>query len=285
LAVAYYNLSELLAAKGSNGEAEEFYRQAIAKDPKLAEALDLREASQRQLGKASVSSDLMTESNVNSKTQRLKFVSPENNLTNEYLMTVVLPYMQALEDLQRALDQLQGNPSRPWSIHSIVRGSIGVNFDGGAEIVQWVRDTFEKWRLAHAKKMARLKEKELETSVAVAQLGLDVQRSQSAVEMRKADAETSKSAAEAEHIRLETQRRIQDSEHALALRREEVKQAQLTTQRMKFELERDKYQLALEFVRNHNAGLPEPELFAYVAKVKGSIDTMLDTGAQLDDAS
>lgn len=213
----------------------------------------------------------------------LEFALPEGQLaTPDYLANTILPFMQSVSELQQIVDELLGRPTNQLQIKSIRINSVSVDFDGGSEIVKWLRDVFEKWRQRHARRFAQLQERELETAIKAKQLELDRLRGREKIENEKLVAETVVQREQAEQIRLQNERlrqELRQNQLNIVIRENELTRMQLENAKLKVELERDVFRLAVEFVDEVRPDLSEEEKYIHVIRAKQAIDKLLSLQA------
>jgi len=89
---------------------------------------------------------------------KLEIETPE--LTLQYLIRVVYPYIQSIAELQQLIDQIHNRPSKI-VIKSIQQNSpVSVSLDGASDAIQLIKETVVPWRRKHAETMANLLEQE-----------------------------------------------------------------------------------------------------------------------------
>jgi hypothetical protein len=182
-------------------------------------------------------------------------------LTPIFLATKLVPYLLAVDELQRTAELLNNEPMRGITIDSVIAGSVSLNSEGAHEIVTWVRDRFEDWRSRHERQMSELNEAKLANEIEAAKLEQEFQTLGLAAEADSAEADS--------------------TEPDLALRQEAVRQSQLLTQRALLELGKEKFQLAVDFVRQVRPNATDQELLPVIAQARRQIDVMLDTNLRL----
>lgn len=110
-------------------------------------------------------------------------------LTPECLADQITPYLQAIADIQRLIDQINKSELNHIAIRRIQQKSpVTISFKGVKEAVQLIIDIIVPWRRKFRQEMARLEAKEKRTNIGI----------------RKAEALLKE--AEVEKIRLENQR-------------------------------------------------------------------------------
>ena len=114
-------------------------------------------------------------------------------LTQNTLSTAIVPFVNAMSDLQRVIDLTKERPFSVVRIQSIRQNSpVGVALDGVADALRLFIDVLVPWRRDHARQMAKLEE-EAER--------LQIEMTQASVLEKRAVAE--KSRQEAKRIEME----------------------------------------------------------------------------------
>jgi hypothetical protein len=116
-------------------------------------------------------------------------------ITPKYLLTVVAPYLHALEEIQQIMDEVRHFSPKVISIYSITRNSpITVSVDGLSETINLIQNSVVKWRHRHQVVTAHLEEEKLRAEILEA-------RSNS--EKNRAEAENSRQDAKRKEFELE----------------------------------------------------------------------------------
>jgi hypothetical protein len=174
-------------------------------------------------------------------------------LTPQYLTVTVLPYLNAIAEIQNAVDEIAGRETREIKIHSLTQNSpISVSLDGAAETVQLIKDTVVPWRRKHAETMALLMEQER----------------QAEIESKKA--EILERRAHAEKARVEAARQ-----------REEAEKLKLENEKTRLDLYRAKVLLALEILTQVAPNLSETERIAYVVKLLPPLEVLTSSRVEI----
>lgn len=182
----------------------------------------------------------------------LVFMGSER-LTPHYLETHINPYLNAINDLQRVIDEIKGRRPSTIQIKSVRQASpISIDLKGAPEAIQLIRDTVVPWRRKHIEKMARLQEREKQAEIGNIKADILEKRARAA----RDNAETAKITAEA------------------AQQREETEKMRLDNERLRLELVAAKIQLALELLDRISSGLSETEKIAFVVKLLPSLDIL-----------
>src|SRR5262249_31927807 len=131
-------------------------------------------------------------------------------LTPKYLVSIVTPYLDALGELQKVIDEMLGRTPSEIQIKVIRQQSpISVSLKGVAEAIQVVKDTVVPWRRKHAENMARLFEIEKQADIENKKAEILEKRAgaaKSRAELEKIAAEASQQRAKAERIKLENEK-------------------------------------------------------------------------------
>ncbi|MBA3531986.1 MAG: hypothetical protein H0T73_08720 [Ardenticatenales bacterium] len=77
--------------------------------------------------------------------EEFSFIAPR--LTPTYLRTILSPYLEALDDLQQLIDQMQGVEVASIRLLSITENSsVNVTVEGAIQVLQWLTETLLPWR-------------------------------------------------------------------------------------------------------------------------------------------
>jgi len=181
-------------------------------------------------------------------------------LTAQYLEKDVAPFLNAISEIQRLLDELSGRNVKDVSIRVITQNSpIGVSLEGVSETFLAVTDLIIPWKRKHAEKMAeyarRVKQYEIEQKrIELQEANLQITKSQQDIE--KTSVEISKMEAEAEKIRIENEKG-------------------------KIELERAKIQLALDVLEKIAPNLPEQDKLSALMKLLPLLETVIASDIEI----
>jgi Phosphopantetheine attachment site len=163
----------------------------------MAESISMNSADPASLEHRAL---LLLHSNEASINSTLVFAGPAK-LTPQYLDTTISPYLNAIDDLQRLIDEIKGQKSSTLHIKSIRQSSpIGVDLNGAPEAIQLIRDTIVPWRRRHTEKLAHLEEKKKQAEIGSIKADILEKRARAA----RGNAEAEKTAAEAARQREET---------------------------------------------------------------------------------
>ncbi len=189
----------------------------------------------------------------------LEFPAEEGQkLTPEYLQASIIPYLQALADMQHVIDEARGRPPSEVAIKSISQASpVTVAVDGIADAYKALTEDLVPWKRDHAQEMAKLAEREKQVELAL--------KEAESLE-RRAHAATQE--AEAEKLRAEATK--------LA---EEARMIALENETRKLKLLDEKMLLAERIIEKTKPGLSKKRKGELVAKLLPSVDTLISEGA------
>jgi hypothetical protein len=181
-------------------------------------------------------------------------------LTPHDLATTISPFLNAISEIQRIIDEISGRKPRGIRIRAIRQESpISISLEGAAEAVQVVKDTVvPSWR-KHAETMAHLSEQE----------------KQAEIESKKAEvlekrASAAKGRAEAEKLVAEAVKQ-----------REEAEKMKLENEKLRIELHRAKIQLALDILNQLAPNLSETDRVAYLIRLLPPLDTVISSNLEI----
>lgn len=178
----------------------------------------------------------------------------EQNLTPRYLANSIAPYLIAIDDFQRIIDEILGEKHLEVKIKRIGQYSpISMSLEGASTAIPLVKDTIVPWRRKHAENMARLLEADKEAEIKSKRAEILEKRARAQKDREEAarlSAETQKLLAEAEGMRLENEK-------------------------SRLELHRAKIQLALDLLNKIAPNLSETERIAYLIRLLPPLDTLL----------
>lgn len=158
------------------------------------------------------------------------------NLTPEYLVNIIAPYLSAVIELQHLIDTIKKRELSLVSIKEIKRNSpISVSLDGAGEAIQLIKDTVVPWRRKHAETMARLLEQEKSVEI----------------EAKKAEVIDKKIVA-----------------------REQANKLKLENEKLRLELQQAKMQLAVEMLNSLSHNMTQAEREAIIQKLLPILDTV-----------
>lgn len=187
-------------------------------------------------------------------------VPVQARLTVQYLEKDVAPFLNAISEIQRLLDELLGRDVKDVVVRVITQNSpIGVSLEGVSDTFLAVTDLVIPWKRKHAEKMAeyarRVKQYELEKKrIELQEANLQITKSQQEIE--KSSVEISKMEAEAEKIRIENEKG-------------------------KVELQRAKIQLALDILEKVAPKLSEQDKLAALVKLLPLLDTVIASDVEI----
>ena len=167
-------------------------------------------------------------------------------ITPSFLANVIAPYINAIANLQYAIDEIKGRTPEEIIVREITqRSPISLNLNGGAEAIEVIKETVVPWRKKHAEKMARFQEREKQVEIETKKAEILEKRARAA----KDKAEAEKIAAEAYHLR------------------QEGEKVRLENEKLRIELYNAQIELALNALSLIAPNLAETEKIAYVVKL------------------
>jgi hypothetical protein len=171
--------------------------------------------------------------------------SNTNPISPAFLHTILLPYLDAIIDIQKILNDVNGIENAPIFIKSISQGSINVELTGGKEAVDLVKETASKWRREHAKEMAELEQQSKQAEI-----------EKKKAELREMYARSAKERGEAEKIAAEAM-----------LLKEQAKKLQIENQRAELDLYRARFELALEMLNKFAPNMADADRLMYASRL------------------
>jgi hypothetical protein len=189
--------------------------------------------------------------------------SSAHQLSPDYLMTVVSPYLKAIADLQQIIDEISERTPGKVQINSITQHSpISVSLDGAGEAIEVIKNTVVPWRRKHIEQLAHL-------SLTEKQVEIEIKRAE--VLERRARAE--KDRKEAERLSAET-----------SLKRAEAERIKMENEKLHQELHSAKIKLALEIIEKLNSTLSEEQMITYTARLLEPLSFLVDSNIQITDS-
>lgn len=186
--------------------------------------------------------------------------SLEDELTPRVLETVILPYLNAINDIQHIINAVLRRQPPHIVIRSIKQESpVSVTVNGVSEAIQFIKETVVPWRRKHAEKMSRLAEREKEAEIANIK-----------VELLEKKARVAKEQAEAERIATETARQ-----------REETERVRLKNEKIRLELDRAKIQLALDVLAKVSPDSSEADKLAFAIKLLPALGVIVTSELEI----
>lgn len=171
----------------------------------------------------------------------------EARITPSYLSQHIVPYLQAIVELQHIVDSARGKPLTEVAIRSISQSSpITVNVDGVAEAIKLIQEMTLPWKRQHAETMDRLAEQEKQ------------------VEIQSKRAEILQGRQHAEKERME-----------VAKLREETERLRLENEKLRLELHHAKIRLALDILNEVAPRLSETERADYLIRLLPPLDVLI----------
>lgn len=181
-------------------------------------------------------------------------------LTPEYLLTVVGPYLKAISDLQQILDEMLERAPGKVHIQSITQHSpISVSLDGAGEAVEAIKNTVVPWRRRHLEQLAHL-------ALTEKQVEIEIKRAE--VLERRARAE--KDRQEAERLSAEA-----------TLKRAEADRIKMENEKLHQELHSAKIKLALEVMERLTPDLSDEQRLMYTTRLLEPLSILVGTEIQI----
>jgi uncharacterized protein with HEPN domain len=193
------------------------------------------------------------------KLNRIKFVSEaEEVLTPTLLIGQITPYLVAISDLQKIIDAILGQPSKPPAIKSISQNTpISVSLEGAIQATEMVRDEVVPWRRNHTRTI-----KELEEQEKVVQI------------------ETSK--AEVLEIRARAQKERAEAKRIEADMDVELERKRLENQKLRQEIQEARVNLALKILDKLSAELSQEQKILMAMKLLEPLEVITSSPLLLD---
>ncbi len=181
-------------------------------------------------------------------------------LTPQYLSSVVMPYLCALADLQQITDELEKKAPCQIRILAVTEGSpVSATVVGVSGAVQIVQEMIAPWQLDHTKPVAHLVQRENKAAI-------DLARAEILEARARADEDAAKSRkllAEAAERYARAETRRQEGKH----QRQSLQYAQI--------------HLALQILDRIEADLQEEESMAYLLRLLPVLETLLSSPLQI----
>ncbi len=131
-------------------------------------------------------------------------------LTADYLIEKVAPYLQAIESVQQVTDEIRKIKHSPIRITQITQNSpIGVSLEGVSDTVQLIVDYAVPWKRKHAEKMAEYARREKQYEIEKKRIEIQETNFQSAKnkqDLEKLSVEITKMRIEAEKLRIDNEK-------------------------------------------------------------------------------
>jgi len=189
------------------------------------------------------------------KSLNLLYFDINHPLTPQFMADTLIPYLQAVANLQQIIDQAQGNPAQLVRIKSIREGSALVSLEGASQAIELIMSILVPWRYKHTKAMAQLQEGEQQAKIEQIKTDILAKRLQTAKDRQTAEVSLAKQYAEVERLKLENEK-------------------------LRLELDRSRVQLALEVLEKVNPDLSEIDKFRYTNQLLNTLDIL--TSSPLD---
>ncbi|MBZ0275112.1 MAG: hypothetical protein K8I60_03140, partial [Anaerolineae bacterium] len=197
-----------------------------------------------------------------------------NTLTPASLEFLVVPYIQALIDLEQVISQLTGKPFTPPRIESISQQSpLSIILDV-PKAIEVLHEIITPWRHKHTKQLADLEELEKRAAIAKAEAEIQEKRAQAAQTRTDIKATEERQPIELERLRLENE--------AKRLELEQQRQDMLFhAQKAQLEIHREKLDLALSIVERFAPNLSEKDRLMIVIQMMKSLTVLIENPLEL----
>jgi hypothetical protein len=179
-------------------------------------------------------------------------------LTPLLLKNRIIPYIDAVIEVQKIIDDILGKQYKPITIKSISQGSVNVELSGGKEAIDLIRENSSKWRRDHNKEMAKL---ELDSK----QAEIEKQKA----EIREMESKTSRENVEREKITAE-----------VAIMKAQAKKLQIENQQAELGLYRSRFELALEMISKLSPNLSDSDRLMFASRLLKPLEIL--TGDSFD---
>jgi hypothetical protein len=184
----------------------------------------------------------------------------DRKLTPRFLLNILSPFLCAIEEIHFILNEIKTLPKQEIAIKTISQNSpISISFNGGADVIQQIKEIVVPSRRKHAEKIARLLEKEKRAEIKKKEaehLEIEARAAKDQAEAQRTQAEAAKLRAEAERISLENEK-------------------------LRMELHEQTIQLAIRMLGQVAPNLSEVEKIAYVVKLLPPIDSLMFSDLEL----
>lgn len=175
-----------------------------------------------------------------------------DRLTPKLMADAVMPYLLAVADLQRIIDEMNGHATTDVTIKLIKQGSISVNLGGADGAIAAIKNLVIPWRRTHQAEMARLEE----------------QKAQAEIEATKATA-------------LETRARAEKERQEAKLTMAEAAKVLAETEKIHQDTQLERVRVALEIIKQMAPNMTEEQKFAYVAQLMEPLKVIADSSLEI----
>lgn len=158
----------------------------------------------------------------------------EQKLTPNILANDIIPFLQAIAALQSIINEVTNRPHQEVRVPIIIEGSALISFEGITDTFKLVMDVLVPSRNNHIKTMAKLEENEKQAQIEKARVDILSRRRQLTHGKEK------------EKVEIE-----------LARQRAEVEKLELENEKLRFEIDSEKFQMALDILDSINPELSE----------------------------
>ncbi len=181
--------------------------------------------------------------------------STEKELTPAILAKDVVPFLQAIVDIQHIINEIRQRPKHEIQVTQITKGSIGVTLSGATSAIELIMSVVVPWQYNHAKAMAKLLETEKSVQIESAKTDILARRLQ-----------ISKERQEKESVSIEFEKQ-----------RIEVEKLKLEKEKLRLELHREKIKLALEILDQIDPNLTETDKIDYATRLLRPLEVMISS--------
>ena len=187
-------------------------------------------------------------------------VPVQTRLTVQYLEKDIAPFLKAVSEIQKLLDELLGRDVKEVAVKVISQNSpIGVSLEGVSDTFLAATDLIIPWKRKHAEKMAEYARREKQYEIEKKRIELqeaNLQITKSQQEIAKSSIEISKMEAEAEKIRIENEK-------------------------SKLELQRAKIELAMDVLNKIAPSLQDTDRLSALVKLLPLLDTVIASDVEI----
>lgn len=185
----------------------------------------------------------------------------DSNLTADFFRYELLPYLEAVQEIQDIIDDINGEDHHPIEIIRIAKGSVNVGLIGGEEVIKIIREEITPWRREHAKQMAELERRSKK-------LAIEMERA----EIHATNARKAKDVGETEKLEAEA-----------ALIRAQVRHQEIENDKLELLLQKDKLELAIQILERIAPDLTDEQRLEYFSRMFGPLDQLLSSKLELSD--
>lgn len=182
-------------------------------------------------------------------------------LTPETLSTQLAPYLQAINDFQIIVTELENDSPHPVRLRSISQNSpTDINLDGASETIKTIKEDIIPWRKEHAQHLAQIE---------IGQKELEKEQAEVSVLEARAKARQSQKYNELE----------------LDKKRAEIERMRLKNEKMRLDIQKEQIELAISVIEKLAPSLPETERLAYVMKILKPLQLLVHSPLEIDSST